>query len=517
MWPSNSAGGRPPALRLLAAAAITALVAIFALVVVRSAWVSDDAFITLRTIDNFLHGYGLRWNVAERVQSYTHPLWLFVLVPIVWTTGNAYLSAIGAGLVLTACAVGLTLAGTRERGWLAVFVLVAMIGSKSFTDYATSGLENPLAHVLLAALMWLTAARAETPRRAAVVGLVVCAISLTRLDMTLLAWPIGLAALTAPRRTLPAFLLGQLPLAAWEIFSVIYYGVPFPNTAYAKLATGVPQHDLYLQGIVYFTDSLTRDPVTIFVIAAAVFAGLAERRRATVAPTLAIALYCLYLVRIGGDFMTGRFLSGPFVVALWTLMRVRWPAAPAAQIAPAAIALVLSLAAPKPTIFNDSSYRTSWEQDMMSPRGVVDERGYYFPSNGWLTDNGFRSGPEVTALLEKIAEAEAEHPHAFPHGQVGTAGFYTGPDRYIIDTYALCDPLLARLPAAPGWRIGHFTRELPAGYWESIDAGANLVEDPQVHALYDVVRAVTRGPIWSVARWNAIIALNLGRTRAPAE
>jgi len=46
--------------------------------VVRSAWLCDDAFITFRTADNFIHGYGLTWNVAERVQTYTHPLWLFL-------------------------------------------------------------------------------------------------------------------------------------------------------------------------------------------------------------------------------------------------------------------------------------------------------------------------------------------------------------------------------------------------------------------------------------------------------
>jgi hypothetical protein len=45
------------------------LLAAFAALVVRNAWLSDDAYITFRTVDNFIHGYGLTWNVAERVQS----------------------------------------------------------------------------------------------------------------------------------------------------------------------------------------------------------------------------------------------------------------------------------------------------------------------------------------------------------------------------------------------------------------------------------------------------------------
>ena len=46
--------------------------------IVRTAWMSDDAYITIRTIDNWRAGYGLRWDVAERVQAYTHPLSLFL-------------------------------------------------------------------------------------------------------------------------------------------------------------------------------------------------------------------------------------------------------------------------------------------------------------------------------------------------------------------------------------------------------------------------------------------------------
>jgi len=53
--------------------------AFFFFVMVKNAWLSDDAYITLRTVYNFIHGYGLTWNVGERVQTYTHPLWMFLL------------------------------------------------------------------------------------------------------------------------------------------------------------------------------------------------------------------------------------------------------------------------------------------------------------------------------------------------------------------------------------------------------------------------------------------------------
>ncbi|EMO03780.1 hypothetical protein LEP1GSC116_0769, partial [Leptospira interrogans serovar Icterohaemorrhagiae str. Verdun HP] len=54
---------------------------------------SDDSFITFRVVDNFLNGYGLRWNPLERVQVYTHPLWLFLLIPIQWVVREISISA----------------------------------------------------------------------------------------------------------------------------------------------------------------------------------------------------------------------------------------------------------------------------------------------------------------------------------------------------------------------------------------------------------------------------------------
>lgn len=37
--------------------------------VVWRAWVCDDAYISFRVVDNALHGYGLRWNVDERLRA----------------------------------------------------------------------------------------------------------------------------------------------------------------------------------------------------------------------------------------------------------------------------------------------------------------------------------------------------------------------------------------------------------------------------------------------------------------
>ena len=40
-------------------------------VVIRSAWLCDDACIFFRTVDNIAHGYGPTWNTSERLQAFT--------------------------------------------------------------------------------------------------------------------------------------------------------------------------------------------------------------------------------------------------------------------------------------------------------------------------------------------------------------------------------------------------------------------------------------------------------------
>ena len=45
------------------------------------AWIADDAFISLRVVENAADGFGLRWNTDERVLVFSHPLWLLLHLP----------------------------------------------------------------------------------------------------------------------------------------------------------------------------------------------------------------------------------------------------------------------------------------------------------------------------------------------------------------------------------------------------------------------------------------------------
>src|SRR5687767_7607829 len=80
---------------------LAALLAFYAITALRAAWVGDDAFITLRTVDNCGRGYGLTWNTGERVQAYTHPLWMLLLLAAHLVTGEIYFTAVGVGLLVS--------------------------------------------------------------------------------------------------------------------------------------------------------------------------------------------------------------------------------------------------------------------------------------------------------------------------------------------------------------------------------------------------------------------------------
>jgi len=120
-------------------AAFAVAVVIFSVVFVANCWVGDDAYISFRVSDNFIHGYGLRWNVAERVQAFTNPLWTLLMAAAGWISGEFFYTSMVVSFLL--CLIVLALVwrwlGRNADGWLA---LALLLSSKAFVDYTSSGL-----------------------------------------------------------------------------------------------------------------------------------------------------------------------------------------------------------------------------------------------------------------------------------------------------------------------------------------------------------------------------------------
>ena len=502
------------------------LLALFAVVITQRAWLSDDAYITFRTVDNFINGYGLTWNTAERVQAYTHPLWMLLLSGLYALTREIHLTSLLFSLAVSLAAVTLFALRLPRSQTAALFGLLALTLSKAYVDFATSGLENPLANLLLV-LFALQLLRLPTPSspsaqdapltpnpQLTLLSLTASLGLLTRLDLALVFAPGLLYAWwhNRTRRGLYALALGQIPLLAWEAFSLFYYGFPLPNTFYAKLNTGIPQAELTYQGFLYLLNALEFDPLTPLLILTGLAVALYRRNPRELLIAGGVLLYLAYVVRIGGDFMAGRFLAAPLLLSVVLITRLdfdRLP--PATNLLLFGLILALGLRTPHATLaFDDPTLRQP-PQEHVDPRGISDERlnyapftgllalrrGQQLPSHVWAWQ-GRRDAGKGRTLIAKFA--------------IGFYGFEAGPGIHVIDQLALADPLLARLPAARdlNWRIGHFIRPLPDGYLKSLQTGQNRLKDPQLAQLYDALRLITRGPLLSRTRLLEIWKINTG-------
>jgi arabinofuranosyltransferase len=482
----------------------------FAVLFVRTAWLNDDAYITFRTVDNFLNGFGLRWNVANRVQAYTHPLWMFVVSGAVGLTGEVYYTSILLSIAISTAAVVLIASRIASSLPTALFALSALALSKAFIDYSTSGLENPLTHLLLVVFFTIAAAAISDKRRLLSLSLVTALVMVNRLDAGLLVLPaLAVTAWRAGwRRAVPAVLFGMLPLLAWEAFSLIYYGFPFPNTAYSKLATGIPRGELLHQGFLYLLDSLSNDPVTVVVIGAAILSSFVLRSNWTI-PT-GIVLYVAYVIWAGGDFMSGRFFAAPLLCAVIHLARYDVAAVTAPWVLAMTLVWGIGLSAPRPTVFSTAAYGSDIEPArVIAATGITDERRFYYPQSGLL--NAHRGVPMPNHKWVYMGdELRMKGERLFSTDAAGFIGYAAGPGVHFIDRYGLGDALLARLPAEAPWRVGHYVRRVPDGYRESLESGRNLIRDPGVAAFYERIRLITEGPIWNRDRVRAIVRMNLG-------
>lgn len=489
--------------------------AVFGIVLVRTAWLSDDAYITFRTVENFVTGFGLTWNPAERVQAYTHPLWMFLMSFAYYFTREMFLTPIAVSIAVSAGAMALLLMGlsrTAAMGWIAA---AALISSRAFVDYSTSGLENPLTHFCLILFLIVYFSMKWSPRILGLLCLITALGMLNRLDTALFYGPALLYVLW-DQRSVRAILwaaLGGLPIVLWEIFSVLYYGFPFPNTAYAKLGTGISDSAMFQQGLQFFAYTWNHDALTLAVIAAGIVLTILRRDIKGIAIALGLVLYLVYIAKIGGDFMGGRFFTAPLFVAaaLLTLWRVPdklhwWTPV-----------IVLVIAAgfyhPYPTLKSDDTFGNS-TAGFKDPSGIGDERRFYYKTAGLLQ---YARGKEMPT--HEFAQTGRQYRNSNQamvkkHGSVGYRGFFGGPKVHIVDYYSLTDPLLARLPAIynPNWRIGHFSREVPEGYLNAAFKGdASLLQDKGLGEYYAHLLVITRGPIWSLERWKQIWKMNTGQ------
>jgi hypothetical protein len=476
---------------VMAAATILVLWLGFALAW-RLRWYGDDIFITLRYAENFLRGHGLVYNVGERVDGFTHFLWLAVLI----ACGRAGADLLGASLTLGVLSfvgvLGLfALVSYRTAPRSALLVLpitsLALLANLDCRIWATSGLETAFLTLLLS-LAFVAAFFSGIRRgvRVLLAGTFLTLAALTRPD-ALLFWGTGFLFLAArlvlgyaPRkrafRDLVLFVLPLCLLAVpYQVWRTAYYGDVFPNTYYAK-SGGM---SYYSQGFYFLWLYFRGHPTSLLFLAAVplLAKGVPKTKPRTrgapdpgripaLVALVSIVVYLVFFVaRVGGGFMYPRFVVPvlPFAYYLieWSVWRLAGPRR--------VTALAVLLALP----FLVGTAETTWRNDLLldpgpaprhirNLRGVLDEHAYY---TAWYPIEHDRKAG--TILRPYVADLDVR---VLLRGQA-CLGYYGG-FRTCIENNGLTDRHIAHEALETRHRVGH---EKTASYAYLVERGVDFV------------------------------------------
>jgi arabinofuranosyltransferase len=210
--------------------------------------------------------------------------------------------------------------------------------------------------------------------------------------------------------------------------------------------------------------------------------------------------------------MRGRFLSIPLITAVGLLAHMDVLGRHKLGASAVPIVVFLGLLASPPTVLSSSGHGRAVDlRSYYRTYGIADEREFYFQDTGLLNGKPLadKLGHDMVRLR---AEQDLEHKAIELIKTAGRNGFRAGPGPFLIAYWGIGDALLARLPMRDRtWRIGHFTRLIPAGYIDTLIEGENKFRDPRIREYYEYLRPIIRGPLFTRKRWSAILAMNLGR------
>lgn len=423
-------------------------------------WACEDAYITFRYIDNFLNGHGLVYNIGDRVEGFTHPLWLFLVTLPAALGVSIRLSALLISLALTLSTLILLAFFDKNRkgGEIAVpFALVLFITHIGFRDFSVSGLEFPLACFLMV-VFYLSYKRYDLLARPIWHGSLLALLYLTRPELALLTvsfYAVLLyqatqalfsnqkARLTAHIKNVALFTLPIIVIAGgYHLFRGIYYGELFPNTYYAKDGSGA----YWSAGLIYLRHFWYYSPILLVVVLVTFGGALTNRKwrrwllsdKPRVVMLLQAALLMIYVTRLGGDFMAYRFLL-PVLVILAVLMNDLLDFICAN---PRAIRIVgvcsLALTALLTLVPISAPIRIGF---------IADERknyDLYHPAYRALLEEPvehkwYKLGLDLKALQEKTG-----YPISIGAGNIGYFGYAAGPKVKIVDLCGLTDKQAAR-------------------------------------------------------------------------
>jgi arabinofuranosyltransferase len=452
-------------------------------------WVEEDAFINFRIVDQIRAGHGPVFNVGQRVEVATSPLWLAMLTvarTVLPFVRLEYLSIVG-GLLLTGLGFWWAQAGATRlwrgdrRALMVPFGAVALAALPASWEWATSGLENGLSVAWLGAVMLAqaTLARRDTTRTTSTARLVGAGVllglgPLVRPDLTIMSVVAVIAVLVVRRlrgAPLGGFVLGALALPVLvELFRMGYYGVLVPNTALAKDAGGT----YWSNGWNYLVDLVATYWLWIPIVAVVAVAVLLLLRAPSATWIVALALpiaallHAFYIVKTGGDYLHARLLMPSLFALLAPFASVPWQRRLYAPLAVIGLWAIVAVAVLRPSIHR--SFVPLTDHNVVEGRVLMQDVTRPGHRPVLAEDFIFTDGPLAKRLQERGERAllinTSKHPilHATPSRTTlmslasGISGYRAGPDVLVHEYNSLADPVGSHMPPN-GMGAGHRKRE----------------------------------------------------------
>jgi arabinofuranosyltransferase len=510
---------------------IVALIALLVPVIVvvimgwQHRWTSDDGFINFRYVDQIRHGNGPVFNAGERVEAFTSPLWLAVLLALDLVIPlRLEWIAVVAGLALTAA--GFTFAGAgayrlwnhvARAGVVLPAGLVVLVAVPPVWDFATSGLDNALGLAWLGGSWWALCRRVfrqgTRQERRTTTSWATCMLiglgPLVRPDLAIMSAAFLIVAIVSERswraRARVAAWALVLPLA-YEVFRMAYYATIVPSTALAKEA-GASE---WYRGWRYLVDMV--EPYQLWIpLLLLIPLGLIPLLRSVraresrlpavliAAPLIAGFVHAAYIVRVGGDFMHARMLLPSLFclllpVAVVTVRGWRWVAA--VLLVPWALisALVLRVSAESSHGLGDERTKFVAATGQRNPVTLDDyyQGPFFLARDGRsarrLAERGERGflidGYEPSQPPQPLSDQFTQTPIVSLVSATGMYAYAAGPDVFAVDLLGLTNPIGSRVrppplpagfpygiaghekPHRPAWELARFT---PAGPAEPVD------------------------------------------------
>jgi arabinofuranosyltransferase len=468
-------------------------------------WVQEDAFINFRIIANMAAGHGPVFNVGERVEVYSDPLWLFLLaglhaalpwLSLEWISVVLGLMGTAAGVVLGGRGVQRLISGRDGGVTLPIGLLIFSVVAGVW-EFATSGLEMGLTFCWIGLGFWLLVRTDRLKTSATWCAFVLGLGTLIRPELILMSI-VDLVALaivvksagwrgpTSPGRRYLVPLAAAIALPVlYEIWRMTYFALVVANTALAKSAAS----SRWSQGFTYAWNFVA--PYALWIPLALAIPLVAVRishwwtrhdRLGVVVlatPLVAAIVDLLYVARVGGDYQHARLLL-PGFMALCLPLSVGTKQLRTLVVIPVVGIVIWSVACGGWLRFSTGGFyrsdhgitdeRTIWITATSSPHPVV-AADYHNQLGAYLR----RQAAKDKARSKQVLIAESILVSGVPHqpvdlqpastalpvslvvalGAIGVTGYLAGPNVYVFDQFSLANPIGSHFQVAARGRPGH--------------------------------------------------------------